>query len=490
MIKNKAVINTGNRIELEGIMFMQEAELSLSACKNVLGVSAVSRILNYEALNGELRISGRLTAKILYENMEDGVESQDYSREFAETVQMDITANDKAFLKTSIVEIEYSGGAELKIVFSVSISGYIVKENEMEYLECQGELFTKKDTVRTEKLCPLTDSNIDISKSFECKFPIMKILSYNTVCYISNVFCYDELYQVEGEAITTVIALGEEKRMMSECFAQNFTVEVPDAKINSASEIILEAAAKSTTIILEEEGGRSLIVDLEIALKGICIVKTDIEVLADAYSVDKELAITSKTVSCDTDMWQRRKAETLKASLHTEDEISCIEAVMPPVASVMCVSNNFGLFAEGVVTLNVIYRNKEGALKAISGGMPYQILVGNDFPADKATVNLIIKGCNARIKTNNEIEIILDLIIDAKGCRRRSFAVIEDIEESGDKPDNDVAISLYIARDGESLWDVAKMLSTDEDTLLRLNPDIKMPLESGERLLLYRELTL
>lgn len=490
MIKNKAVINTGDRINLEDIMFVQEAEMSLSACKRVLGVSANSRIINYEALNGELRISVKLTAKILFENMEGEIESQDYAKEFSESIKLDITASDKAFLSANVVEIEYSGNAELKLMFTVNISGYYIMDRDMEYIECQGDLYTKKEIINTQRIVPLTDSQIDISKNFECKFPIIKILSYSTTCIINGVFCFEELYQVEGEAMTTVIALGEENRLISECFAQNFTVEIPDSKINASSEIMLDAMAKSTTIILEEEGSRNLIIDLEIALKGVCIIKSDIEVLADAYSVSKELEIVSKKVACDTDMWQRRKTETVKGVIKTDFEISGIEAVMPPVAGAINIMNNFGFYAEGIINLTVLFRDKDGELNTTNGSLPFQILIDSDIAADKAAASLVVKSCNARVKTANEIEVIIELVIDAQGCRRCTFSIIEDIEEIGDKADGDIAISLYIAKEGESLWDVAKILSTDEETLLRLNPDIKMPLQSGEKLLLYRELSL
>ena len=65
--------------------------------------------------------------------------------------------------------------------------------------------------------------------------------------------------------------------------------------------------------------------------------------------------------------------------------------------------------------------------------------------------------------------------------------IVEDMEEGAAKEDDNIAISLYIAKEGESLWDVAKMLSTDEKTLMQLNPDIKLPLRSGDKILLYRE---
>ena len=75
----------------------------------------------------------------------------------------------------------------------------------------------------------------------------------------------------------------------------------------------------------------------------------------------------------------------------------------------------------------------------------------------------------------------MNAFVRAWGNNVNKKTIVEDMEEGAAKEDDNIAISLYIAKEGESLWDVAKMLSTDEKTLMQLNPDIKLPLRSGDK---------
>ena len=100
---------------------------------------------------------------------------------------------------------------------------------------------------------------------------------------------------------------------------------------------------------------------------------------------------------------------------------------------------------------------------------------------------IIITDNTVKMKSVNELEMNMNALISVKGGIRKPIQVVSDIEQGENKGFNDIAISLYIAKDGESMWDVAKTLSTNEQTLLKLNPDIKLPLKSGDKILLYRE---
>ena len=68
------------------------------------------------------------------------------------------------------------------------------------------------------------------------------------------------------------------------------------------------------------------------------------------------------------------------------------------------------------------------------------------------------------------------------------FSIIYDVELGAEKEENDFAVSLYIAKEGETLWEVAKALNTDEITLAEQNADVGLPLKGGEKILLYKYL--
>lgn len=493
MTKNKVLVNTNKRNNIDCNLFFEEAEVNINSSKKVLGVSANSRISNYEALNGELRVSGKITFKILYLSEEDIVMSYDYNKEFLETMLIpDISPNDKAILLSKVSDTEYKGINDIHIKLTLGIEGYYIKEEPLEILEVQGEdILCKKSKVKLENINMLTDTLVETSKSFECKEPLYKILSYNTNCMINNVYPYDELYQVEGDAITNVLGLGEDNKIVNQSFSQSFTIEVPDSKVTPLSEFVIDSVNKSTTIILEEEGSKNIIIDLEISLKGISVQKTEAEVVSDAYSVAKELSVNEIEMLIDTELYQKKKMENIVGSIKVDDNIERVITVMNPLYTTINTLNNFGLYVEGMILAEVVYLNKEGEINTVKGEMPYQLLIDKDMKANEKTLAEIIITDNAvKLKSVNEMELNMNAVINVRSASKKPVKIIADIEEGENKAFNDIAISLYIAKDGETMWDVAKTLSTDENTLLRLNPDIKLPLQSGDKILLYREFSL
>lgn len=490
MTKNKVVINTNKRNNIDCCLFFEEAEINLSSSKKIIGVTANSKISNYEALNGELRVAGKIALKAIYLNEEDVMMSSDYNKEFLETIVInDISSNDKAILLSKVYDAEYSGTNDLRVKLTLGIQGYYIKEMPLELLDAQGDdIYCKKTKVQLENVNTLTDTSIEISKSFECKEPLIKILSYNTNAIINKVYAYDELYQVEGEAITSLIGLGENNKLINQNFSQNFTIEVPDSNVTSLSEFMIECVNKSTTIILEEQASKNIIIDLEIGLKGISIIKNEADIITDAYSVDKELNIQEDKILIDTELWQKNKMENITGTIKVNDEIENMIAVITPFYTTINTINNFGLYAEGMIVAEVVYLNKQGEVNTVKGEMPYQILIDKDI-SDKENMlaEIIITDNTVKMKSVNELEMNMNALISVKGGIRKPIQVVSDIEQGENKGFNDIAISLYIAKDGESMWDVAKTLSTNEQTLLKLNPDIKLPLKSGDKILLYRE---
>ena len=79
-------------------------------------------------------------------------------------------------------------------------------------------------------------------------------------------------------------------------------------------------------------------------------------------------------------------------------------------------------------------------------------------------------------------------MVTVRGVQSKEISIIYDVELGAEKEENDFAVSLYIAKEGETLWEVAKALNTDEITLAEQNADVGLPLKGGEKILLYKYL--
>lgn len=492
MTKNKKIINLSRRNIIENTFFNETAEIRLTANK-ILSVSAVSRMTSEEVLNGEIRVCGKIIAKIIYEHGEEKeISCYDYTKEFLLTVHIaEISSSDKAFIMSKITDIEYEGKDNLHIKFTLAIGGYYIKELPFEYLECDSaDIIVKKSVLKSQRIFPLMDTTLQSSQNFEFPVEIKRILCYNSQSWINNAFPSDEMYQAEGEARTTIIALDMNNKLIQQSFLQSFNIEVPDSNILPDTDIMLDSFIKGTTIMMEEEGSKNIVIDLDILLRGSVSIYEENEILVDAYSIENEVVTKTASIVTENNLLCKTVSQTINSNIMVDEgKVKEIVACSPPLAGNINFVNDFGLFSEGIINTEIIYINENDELCSMKTEVPFQILVDKNFSASGVlNATLTVINTTASAISDQEISLTFETALNVKGASCEETTFMEDIQMGAPKEDNNVAISLYITKEGESLWDIAKSLSTDEQTLLNLNPDIKLPLKSGEKILLYREL--
>ena len=65
---------------------------------------------------------------------------------------------------------------------------------------------------------------------------------------------------------------------------------------------------------------------------------------------------------------------------------------------------------------------------------------------------------------------------------------IESSAEEGEPvPEKDCAISVYVQRAGDGLWELAKRLNKSPEEVVESNPDLEFPIREGQRVVIYRK---
>jgi len=95
---------------------------------------------------------------------------------------------------------------------------------------------------------------------------------------------------------------------------------------------------------------------------------------------------------------------------------------------------------------------------------------------------------NVKRKKNGEIEAEGSLKAVFRHYAESSSSYVSEVEEGAIIEENHSGISIFLPRAGEDLWQVAKRLRCTPEELTRSNPDLKFPIENGERILVYRRL--
>ena len=101
-------------------------------------------------------------------------------------------------------------------------------------------------------------------------------------------------------------------------------------------------------------------------------------------------------------------------------------------------------------------------------------------------VTLCLNNVTARSKRGKEIEVSAELSVYADMSSRLTESIISNIVVGDEKPKDDCTLYLYLAKPGQTIWDIAKEMNVSEEMILEQNEGLELPIKGGERIVIYR----
>ena len=102
-------------------------------------------------------------------------------------------------------------------------------------------------------------------------------------------------------------------------------------------------------------------------------------------------------------------------------------------------------------------------------------------------VQIALTQISVRARRGKEIEVNAILELYCNVFNNVDSAVITNVSLEDEIPENECAMSFYITRQGDTLWEIAKELRVSIDTLLAQNPNLSDPIPAGTRVVVYRQ---
>ncbi len=491
MTENKLTVNANSKTIIES-QVMESTDFSIGDNKRVLGMTAVAVITGYEALNNELRVAVRTIFRLTYQS-EDGVMSAENKIDNVFSIYKEgICASSKACIKATVADCEFTSGGKVKANATIELSGWFLCENNMEFLDvCQDGVHCKSDAIKVESVNLFDAKAIALTNTFEARLPLAIILDSKADAIITGVYPMNGSYQLEGEIIVRIVALSDTNQFISQNFSQAFNTEITEASVTADSIIDVEASVKEVTLQLTDTDTRTIICDISVAFCTAINTQTEIMGLTDAYSTKSDLIMQSSCYKLNTNYCYRVARDKTSISYGFSQDINEICCLLSPMASAMVNTSENTLMVEGLITTTIVYLDEKNEFASSNVEIPYKVLVAKDFECDlHLKPRVIVTNLSARLRAGREADITAELLIWVRGVSSKEVCLISQMEVGGDKETDDYAISLYIVKPNENLWDVAKALNTEESTILELNKELKLPLKGGDRVMLYKPLNI
>ena len=202
----------------------------------------------------------------------------------------------------------------------------------------------------------------------------------------------------------------------------------------------------------------------------------------DAYSLNREIYMEREKVTLNKYCGYKCVDFKVESEISfSEDKNSRLICLLSDKIEEIAVN---GLELSGAVSFDILYNGDEVKMERVTLPISHTLpLMGNRACDLKATItdvtiNEIASKCVISFKVNICYMDLADFDVN----------IITKVTEGEEKPVNDSAISAYIPKPNDSLWDIAKELGVSEEEILKTNKDLTFPLSGDERIVVYREM--
>lgn len=456
--------------------------------ETVLAAHASAVLTNAEADNGEVRYSGRVHFLIVYEDAEKHVCRAEKGVEFSARAQDDrcypaLTARVGLAVENVSVRRE---GASVYVTALLGADVSLYGEQSFEYLT-GGDLVLKRESlpVLTAHLC---GGSAETDDEFETEF-VGDILLHSETVNLSDVSCETGVLRVEGEINLGILALKGENGLISFERLVPFRVEIPceAASFGCTAEAQAAVAGVSLHADADEEKGKCRIfAEFTLNIEGCVYEETEIDAVTDAFSTKNLVNLTFGNIESAGAGELTRVTERIsgKAALSSPVDFSDVfQAVILQRAEANLVAGA-EVRAEGVAAATLMVSGADGTRRGIEISLPFSVPVQAE---GECTVRALCCGMSARQRQEGEIEAEATLKITLTAKKRVSARQVTGAEEGAAIRESDSAVSVYIPRAGDGLWELSKSLKKTPEEVSASNPDIEFPIREGQRVVVYRK---
>ena len=419
-------------------------------------------------------------------------------------------------------------GSNIIVAAVVRADADIYREDEFSYLTGGENLAVKKEDCLFTRVS-LTNVDGEENDEFDTDY-FTDVLLHSETAYIKNVRCENGTAKAEGEIALNVCVLKGDDLPASYERLIPFCVETPapyfcdenwqgqnapeNAIANSSAEntegadgaekrktegveakLFARVTLKSANLSVEtsEEKNKSTVrAQFAFSVQIAQYTPEHIEFCTDAFSTKQKVQLRTDQATC-------RRLKGMKTFVKKAEGIAALNAPIDYTASFLAAAvpkadisvkkaDNNAVDLEGAVSSRLILADKDG-VRAAEMTLPFlfretcdEALVSEDTSFEAEAV---VCGISMRQKKEGEAEAEATVKITVYFYETACVSYVASAEEGEEYGEEKCAMSVFLPRAGDGLWETAKALRKTPEELRRSNPDLVFPLKEKERILIY-----
>ncbi len=458
--------------------------------KKILSISCTADVTSQEKVDADFSMLGKTQINVIYQSESGKVESLSSVADWQNTLK---AAGEELIAKVSVVETqvekESAGEIVINVLHNAIVSGNISTNLAvLPTLEDHYVTDTKPITIK-QQVSSGADKFV-VADNTEITLSSAEIISCDASAAVKSAVAGIDQVTVEG-IVDIKILYSTENGTNTINKRADFRQEIASLHALPGSEASAIVNISSITATAEIGEKTNFVVAVGLSSTVATYAETQFDVVTDAFSLTKNIDITTECVECEAYAGSKYYSDTIPCVVQLEatgvDEVVC--AAAPKISIARSVVENGQLVIEGVLTSNLIYKdNQAETINAANINCPF--ISKTECQYSGSVQNLVASPLitSVKVRSGKEAEIVFDLSVQATIISDNYFEYVTSITETGDREINSNAISIYVTKSGESLFEVARALGVSPEAISEQNTIEGNTFEAGQRIFVYNPL--
>lgn len=474
---------------VEKVVEFSPSGLDADSVSKVLSLAVDAKTVAAAAFNGYAEIEGRANFRLVYTDREGVSRGVDYNADFSVRVDGAIEDGDALNSFIDVIEADASMTDKLTLTAVIEVSVNAAKRDEIEALIDAEMCYKTMTGICVPKLIAAKTATIAVDEEISAG-DVDGILLLDAHANMKRVAASDDKVLLEG-AVYATVTFTENGEIVCRTMEIPFSEEVSAEGVAEGDKVLADVCVKGGKIVLQGVSGDNVIkYEGEAVFRIQVFRERETEVVGDMFMLTNEIELERTSSEYTVFDGCRYFTERVTGTAMLGDNRPAAREIAATPYSTAYVTKaeraEGGLIVEGIVNTDVVYVDENG-YNSVRAEVPFSIEIGGDFN-EAVRARACATAVSARVKRDRELEISVTLGIAVCEYKTVSLSYIKGVTVGEEKEQNTSALSLYIASEGEELWDVSKALTSTPEDILKQNPNLKTPFKEGDRIIYFRAL--
>lgn len=515
LVKKKIVLGQNfskesTQILLEGDIIVPDVKPDMSVMLQADSQVSIDKV---EVLNDRVNYIGKLYIQVLYlaRGSEKPVYSMSMVTDIDEFINVPgVTQDMWVDVSAAVQNVDYRMINDRKISYK-AVTDILCKVDSKEEHEVVSEISDLPDNQQQKAILvvnkPVARQNDRFTIKDEVSIPhgkpnIREILQLNVEISNQDVKVSNGKVNIFGELLITTLYKGDSDESIIEFVEHeipfNGNLDISGSTEDMFANVKLNLQDKYIQVRPDEDGEDRIIeIETAIGVSADISAAETIEILEDAYCINKELSILRNNIQYPKLISRNKNQSTVKEVVQIDNDCPDILQIFRVKGKVICDEVkllNDKVVVEGVIDSDVLYiaESDDTPLYSHNAVIPFRQVIETkgSLPDMQVSMDAKIDHITFNMLSDREVEVRYMLSFGIGVTQSMEASMIADIEIS----DMDVevlelmpSITVYVVEKGDSLWKIAKKYNTSIDEITFVN-EIENPskIYPGQKLLIIK----